>query len=120
MKEIERHIESLLLHNDCVIVPDLGGFVAHHVGISGNPTQSLHYRMLFTFSKQFGTYLQPLEDIKYQRSFLAELTYSPERMFRRNMRGWSVGAAFAFARGSYIGKNTGFQITLRRNGFFSL
>ena len=31
MKEIERHIESLLLHNDCVIVPDLGGFVAHHV-----------------------------------------------------------------------------------------
>ena len=31
MKEIERHIESLLLRNDCVIVPDLGGFVAHHV-----------------------------------------------------------------------------------------
>lgn len=28
---LERHIESLLLHNDCVIVPDLGGFVAHHV-----------------------------------------------------------------------------------------
>lgn len=28
---LERHIESLLLHNDCVIVPELGGFVAHHV-----------------------------------------------------------------------------------------
>ncbi len=31
MKELIRHIEILLLHNDCVIVPDLGGFIAHHV-----------------------------------------------------------------------------------------
>lgn len=29
--ELERHIEVLLLSNDCVIVPGLGGFVAHHV-----------------------------------------------------------------------------------------
>ena len=28
--ELERHIEILLLSNDCVIVPDLGGFVTHH------------------------------------------------------------------------------------------
>ena len=31
MIELERHIEILLLDNDCVIVPDLGGFMAHHV-----------------------------------------------------------------------------------------
>lgn len=29
--ELERHIEILLLDNDCVIVPDLGGFMAHYV-----------------------------------------------------------------------------------------
>jgi len=29
--ELGRHIEILLLDNDCVIVPDFGGFVAHHV-----------------------------------------------------------------------------------------
>lgn len=29
--ELERHIEVLLLSNDCVIVPDFGGFMAHHV-----------------------------------------------------------------------------------------
>ena len=29
--EISRHIEILLLSNDCVIVPGLGGFMAHHV-----------------------------------------------------------------------------------------
>lgn len=28
--ELERHIEILLLNNDCVIVPDLGGFMSHY------------------------------------------------------------------------------------------
>ncbi len=31
MIQLGRHIEILLLNNDCVIVPDFGGFVAHHV-----------------------------------------------------------------------------------------
>ena len=31
MTKLERHIEILLLKNDCVIVPGLGGFVAHHI-----------------------------------------------------------------------------------------
>lgn len=31
MIELSRHIEILLLDNDCVIVPGLGGFMAHHV-----------------------------------------------------------------------------------------
>lgn len=30
MKELARHIEILLLENDCVIVPGLGGFIAHN------------------------------------------------------------------------------------------
>ena len=34
MIELERHIEILLLSNDCVIVPGLGGFMAHHVEAS--------------------------------------------------------------------------------------
>lgn len=29
--KLERHIEVLLLSNDCVIVPGLGGFMTHHV-----------------------------------------------------------------------------------------
>lgn len=31
MIELERHIEILLLSNDCVIVPRLGGFMAHNI-----------------------------------------------------------------------------------------
>ena len=35
MIELAKHIEYLLLDNDCVVVPDLGGFIAH--------SQSAHY-----------------------------------------------------------------------------
>lgn len=31
MIQLDRHIEILLLDNDCVIVPGFGGFMAHHV-----------------------------------------------------------------------------------------
>ena len=31
VNELKRHIEILLLSNDCVIVPEFGGFMAHHV-----------------------------------------------------------------------------------------
>ena len=34
--ELERHIEVLLLDNDCVIVPDFGGFVTHYISASYN------------------------------------------------------------------------------------
>lgn len=30
MIELSKHIELLLLENDCVVVPDLGGFIAHY------------------------------------------------------------------------------------------
>ena len=30
MIELAQHIETLLLENDCVIVPGFGGFVAHY------------------------------------------------------------------------------------------
>ena len=31
MIELNRHIEILLLENECVIVPDFGGFMTHYV-----------------------------------------------------------------------------------------
>ncbi|EJX01532.1 protein containing Sporulation/cell division region, bacteria domain protein [gut metagenome] len=34
MNELAKHIETLLLENDCVIVPNLGGFVGHYAPAS--------------------------------------------------------------------------------------
>jgi len=40
--EIAHHIAHLLLENDCVIVPQLGGFVAHYVSSRYNEAEQLY------------------------------------------------------------------------------
>ncbi len=49
--EIERHIEILLLSNDCVVVPGLGGFVAHHIDAR--------------YDEQDGIFLPPLRTLGF-------------------------------------------------------
>lgn len=51
MINIDRHIEILLLDNDCVVVPGLGGFIAHHV--------AAHY------DENTQTYLPPLRTVGF-------------------------------------------------------
>ena len=51
MIELERHIEILLLNNDCVIVPDLGGFMAHRVDAR--------------YDESEGTFLPPLRTLGF-------------------------------------------------------
>ncbi len=41
MIELSRHIEILLLKNECVIVPDFGGFMTHHVCASYSEQEHL-------------------------------------------------------------------------------
>lgn len=48
---LERHIEILLLSNDCVIVPGLGGFMAHHVDAR--------------YDENDGTFLPPLRTLGF-------------------------------------------------------
>lgn len=49
--QIERHIEILLLNNDCVIVPNFGGFMAHHVNAR--------------YDEQEGLFLPPLRTLGF-------------------------------------------------------
>ena len=95
-------------------------FRAHHFGISGNPSKELHYRMLYTYSENLGTYEEPFEDRKYNNSFLAEVSYSPKRIGLLHTEGNTIRCAFAFDKGSVTGNNTGFQITLCSRGLFKL
>ena len=53
MIELTKHIEILLLENDCVIVPGLGGFIAHH--------QSAHYE------EDEGVFLPPTQKKKKKK-----------------------------------------------------
>lgn len=41
MIELNRHIEILLLDNDCVIIPDFGGFLTHYVSANYDESENL-------------------------------------------------------------------------------
>ena len=43
MIELSRHIEILLLENDCVILPEIGGFIAHYVPAQWNPKEKVFF-----------------------------------------------------------------------------
>ena len=43
MKNLARHIELLLRDNDCVILPDFGGFIAHDVPAYYIAEEGLYY-----------------------------------------------------------------------------
>lgn len=93
-------------------------FYAHHVGIAGTPHSDLSYRLLYTYSKHWGTYDKPYEETQNSHSILTEITYSPKRIAKLNTTGWSLTAGFGLDRGSQIGDNTGVQFTLRKTGLF--
>ena len=44
MIELTRHIEILLLDNDCVIMPDFGGFMAHYVHAEYSEEEGMFYQ----------------------------------------------------------------------------
>lgn len=82
-----------------------------HIGISGSPTSEWEWSVLLSFSRQWGTYNMPLDRVCRQAAGLAEVTYRP-----RWASGWSVTAALAADRGSYIGDSNGGMLTIRKTG----
>jgi hypothetical protein len=93
-------------------------FRALHVGVSGTvyPLSSLfsplfsrvHYRLLGTVQKGYGTYGSPFVDPRRNLSLLAETTCA--------LRGWAEGVSIRLGlgldRGSLLGDNTGAQLTI--------
>lgn len=104
-------------------------FNAHHIGIEGNPTPRIAYRLLFSHTKNWGTYAHPFAETKQNNSLLAEVSLQPKPRTQRNYldygsrrsfwKGWSIIAAFAYDRGTHIGNNTGFQLTLAKRGWLT-
>lgn len=94
-------------------------FVGHHFGICGAPTDEVAYRLLYTYTSNWGTYSRPYDEIKYGNSFLCEIAYSPKRLGRLDTRGWSAKLAFGLDRGEQTGQNTGVQFTISKKGWLT-
>ena len=88
-------------------------FVAWHLGLSGDPLDNLHYRVLATYQKGWGTYDYMLPDPQENVSLLAEAAYTFAD--HSPLKGWTVKAALGMDSGKLLGDNFGGQLTVSKS-----
>ena len=92
-------------------------FTAWHFGVNGDPAPGLHYRMLYTTQKGWGTYEAPYQDVRKNRSFLAEVSYQlPKQLARLHTDGWMVKGALGLDHGELLGNNSGVCVSIVKTG----
>ncbi len=82
---------------------------AWHVGLSGDPTKEWHWRVLASFTRNWGTYDWPLNDRLLQQHYLAEATYRP-----RWAKGWQGVLGIGLDHGDLLGNSFGIQLSIRK------
>ena len=98
--------------NGSIMVQDTR-FWGFHLGLSGDPLPGLHYRLLGSVQKGFGTYTYPYDDPKRNLSLLAEAGYLlPDRL----AKGWGVKLGIGYDHGGLLGNNFGVQLTITKSG----
>ena len=101
---------SPIYNDDGDIYVQNNRFTAWHFGLSGTPVSGLHYRLLATWQRGFGTYKFPYIDPLSNVSLLAEAAYTfPQHS---KLKGWSVRGAVGTDHGRLLGNNTGIQLTI--------
>ncbi len=88
--------------------------LAHHIGISGNPINSLNYRLLFSYSRNWGTYFKPLPEVLDNYNGLLEINWQPKKF-----NGWNFTIGIAADGGQLIGKSFGFMMTISKTGIIT-
>ena len=83
---------------------------AWHLGIAGDPSSEWHWRLIASFSRNWGLYAIPLPERKKQIYTFAEATYTP-----RWATGWQGALGIAYDNGALIGNSFGGQLTIRKS-----
>ena len=83
---------------------------AWHIGLSGEPTTEIHWRMLLSFTENWGTYNEPFKEKQLQQYYLAEVSYYPQWS-----KGWNGKLAIGYDHGGVIGNSLGAQLTINKS-----
>lgn len=86
-------------------------FILNHFGIEGSPLENLRWRMLLSFSQNWGTYNLPLS---YQMDNFSGLVEVEGKL--NKLPGWYVKAALAWDHGALLGNNFGGMISIGYQG----
>lgn len=101
---------SPIYNTDGTLTVEDNRFVAYHLGISGQPTPRLSYRLMATYQSGLGTYKKPYTHERHNVSCMLEAAYSLPH-------GWLLTGAFGMDAGSILGHNYGLQITVAKTGW---
>lgn len=85
---------------------------AHHLGIKGEPSKYVGYKILATYQKNWGTYDRPFPEVKSSFNLLTELNFKVP-----SLPGWQADLAFGMDAGSLIGHNYGVQVKISKTGW---
>lgn len=101
---------SPLYNEDGILEVKDNRFVALHMGLGGELTKELSYRLLTTWQKGYGTYYNLYPNPRENVSLLAEGTY---RFADTSLlKGWHVKGALGLDHGKLLGNNVGVQVTV--------
>lgn len=87
---------------------------AWHLGLEGSPRPDLGYRMLLSYSRNWGTYTKPLPEMMHNFNALLEVSWRPERL-----RGWEATLGVAGDTGRLLGKSFGAALTISKTGWLN-
>ena len=87
---------------------------AWHFGLCGHPTDELSWKLLLSFTNNWGTYAVPFSDVKRQQHYMLEVGYSPKQL-----RGWTTRLAVGLDRGTLLGNSTGAQLRIQKTGILT-
>ena len=104
---------SPLYNRDGRIMVENNRFKAWHLGLSGQPAGNLHYRLLATWQRGYGTYDQMYPDPRENVNMLGEVSYHLPH-------NWLLRGAVAFDSGQIYGRNFGGQLTVVKTGLLKL
>lgn len=85
--------------------------IAHHIGFEGNPLPGLSYRMLFSLSRNWGTYSMPYPEVLNNFNGLIETSWQP-----KSLKGWKATMGIGFDRGKLLGNSYGVMLTICKTG----
>ena len=85
--------------------------LAHHIGFSGNPRHDLNYRVLLSYSRNWGTYFRPYPEVRENFNALLELSWRPQRL-----KGWECTIGFGVDGGKLMGHSYGGMISIQKTG----
>ena len=84
----------------------------HHFGWEGSPLPGLDYRTLLTFTRSWGSYLEPAPRLRHNFNFLLEVSYSPARL-----PGWRGRLSLGADGGCLLGRSFGAMLTISKSGW---